>query len=77
MLLLPTALLTCFFCLLICAAIDLVIFLAGYFGLLGWISVRGWPLWVIFGAVWYLSLAIAFRVYGSLWRSQLPPQFRH
>lgn len=77
MLLLPIALWASFFFLVICGIVDGVIWLLGYFGLLGVIGFRGSGTWIVFGAIWCVSFYCGLRVSHALWLARMPPRLHH
>ena len=77
MLLLPIALWTSFFFLVICGIIDGIIFLLGYFGLLGMIGFRGSGMWIVFGVIWCVSFYFGSRVWHARFLARMPPRLHH
>lgn len=77
MLLLPIALWTSFFFLVICGIIDGVIWLLGYFGALGMVGFRGSGMWVVFGGIWCVAFYCGLRVSHAMLLAKLPPRLPH
>jgi hypothetical protein len=54
--------LTCLFYLAICVVLDLLILVWARFGPQGMFMVKGWPVYLLFGGIWFCSFYSASRI---------------